>query len=92
MADISVKNRPFLAKDVKRSVMNGAKIFFDTWYLNNRFLRNCEPLKISLLHCYEVVWIHNIKAICIMLENCTIFARLRDFLVYATQPYPLRFG
>ena len=29
------------------------------------FLKNCRPLKIRLLQCYEVLWIHNIDSICI---------------------------
>ena len=45
--------------------MKGAKTFFDSWYLNNRFLRNSGPLKIRLLQCYVVLWIHNIDVICI---------------------------
>ena len=40
--------------------MNGAKTFFDNWYLNNRFLRNSGPLEVRLFQCYEVLWIHNI--------------------------------
>ena len=33
-------------------------------YLNNRILQNSGPLKIRLLQCYVVLWIHNIDAIC----------------------------
>ena len=45
--------------------MKGAKTFFDSWYVNNRFLQNSGPLKIRLQKCYVVLWIHNIDAICI---------------------------
>ena len=55
-ADFAGKNWPiyFYSKNVKRSVMNRAKTFFDSWCLNNRFLRNSGPLKIRLLQCYVV--------------------------------------
>ena len=46
--------------------MNGATTFFYTWYLYNQFLRNSGPLKIRLLQCYVVIWIHNIDAICMI--------------------------
>ena len=49
---------------VKRSVLSGATVFIKSLHLRNRFLRNCRPLKISLLQCYEAIWIHNIDAIC----------------------------
>ena len=58
------KSTNFCFKDIKRSVMNGAKTLFDSWYLNNCFLRSSGPLKIRLLQCYVVLWIHNIDAIC----------------------------
>ena len=58
-------------KDDKRSVMNGARTFFDSRYLNNRyrFLRNNGPLKIRLPQCYVVLWTHNINAICKSIRN-----------------------
>ena len=44
--------------------MNGVKTFFDSSYLNHRFLRSSGPLKIRLLQCYVVLSIYNIDAIC----------------------------
>ena len=49
--------------------MSKEALFFDSWYLNNRFLRNSRPLKIRFLQCYVVLWIHNIDAICINLKS-----------------------
>ena len=68
------KSTNFCSKNVKRSVINGAKTFFDSWYLNNRFLRNSGRLKIRLLHCYvALLWIHNIDAISILWSECFLF-------------------
>ena len=34
------------------------------FYQNDWLLRNRGPLKIGLIQCHEVLWIHNIDAIC----------------------------
>ena len=44
--------------------MNRATTLHYSWYQNNRFLSNSVQLKIRLLQCYVVLWIHNISAIC----------------------------
>ena len=44
--------------------MNWATIFLQFFYQNIRFLRNRGTLKITVLQCYEVLWIYNIDAIC----------------------------
>ena len=49
---------------VKRSVLNVATTFCKIFYQNYRFLWNSWPLKISLLQCYEVLWIQNIDTFC----------------------------
>ena len=46
--------------------MNGAMTFFCSCYQNNHFQGNVGTLKIRLLQCYEVLWIHNINAICLI--------------------------
>ena len=62
--------------------MNGAKTFFDNYYLNNCFLRNIgQLLKIRLLQCYVVLWIHNIDAICIFAPPVVIYKRF-DRVIY----------
>ena len=66
--------------------MNGAKTFFDSWYLNNRFLRSSRPLKIRLLQWYVVLWIDNIDVICkdyILAKVCTSFL-FYDLAVFQT--------
>ena len=40
--------------------------FFDSLYLNNCFLWDSGSLKIRLLQCYVVLWIHNIDTICML--------------------------
>ena len=55
----------FVFEDAKRSVLNGAMYFFCSFDQNNQFKGNGGSLKISLLQCYEVLWIHNIDLICI---------------------------
>ena len=42
--------------------------------MNNRFLRNSGPLKIRILQCYVVLWIHNIDAICIIICLISFFS------------------
>ena len=54
----------FRFEGVKRSVLNEAMTFCRIFYQMNRFLRNRATLKITLLQRYEVLWIHNIDAIC----------------------------
>ena len=54
----------FSFEGVNRSVLNGATTFFKSLDQNDQFLENRGSLKISLLHCYEVLWIHNIDEIC----------------------------
>ena len=44
--------------------MNGATTLFKSSHQNDWLLRNYGRLKISLLQSYEVLWIHNIDAIC----------------------------
>ena len=44
--------------------MNEATLFINSLCLNNQVLRKSGPLKIGLLQCYGVLWIHNIDAIC----------------------------
>ena len=65
----------FSFEGVKRSVLNGATTFLRLFINMIVFLRNCGPLKISLLQCYEVPWIHNIDSICLLkflsaVEDC----------------------
>jgi len=66
----------------KRSVMNGDTTFFYSFDQNNQFEGNERTLKIRLLQCYEVLWIHNIDAICIscIRENQRITKEKTDFL------------
>ena len=45
--------------------MNKATTFSNSFDQNNQFQENGGPLKIRLLHRYEVLWIHNIDPICI---------------------------
>ena len=45
--------------------MNGAMTFFSNFDQNNSFEGIYGTLKIRLLQCYAVLWIHNIDAICI---------------------------
>ena len=60
-----ISKRWFCFEGVKRSVFNGAlRHSLRIFNQNNWFLRNCGTLKITLLQCYEVLWIHNIDAIC----------------------------
>ena len=80
--DFGVKKATiFLFKDVKRSVMNGAKTFFDSLYLNNCFLWNSWPLKIRLLQCYVMLWIHNIDAICTYLPSSFLKRGVKSLLI-----------
>ena len=44
--------------------MNEATTFFNSFHQNDRFYGDSRPLKIRLLQHYEVLWIHNIDAIC----------------------------
>ena len=53
----SEKSNNVCSKYVKRGIMNSAKTLFDSWYLYNRFLRNCGPLEIRLLQGYVILWI-----------------------------------
>ena len=50
----------------KEAYWIGLRHFLRLPFQYNRFLRNCGPLKIRLLQGYEVLWIHNIDAICTM--------------------------
>ena len=59
----------FNSEDVKRSILNEATKSCQSFYQNDRFSRNCWPLKISLLQCYEVLWIPNIDAICTLTKT-----------------------
>ena len=52
----------FCSKGVKRSVINGATAFITS--KNIMFPENNSPLKIRLLQCYQVLWIHDIDEIC----------------------------
>ena len=50
------------------------------FYQNNQFLRNHGTLKITLLQCYEVLWIHNIDAICTTkIKTPNYFIKCRNF-------------
>ena len=64
MTDFGINIRPMLALKVSKEALILATIFYKIFYQNDYFLRNSEPLKISLLQCYEALWIHNIDAIC----------------------------
>ena len=71
-ANFAVKNQPIFAQNMsKEALWTGAKTFFDSLYPNDSFLRNSGPLKIRLLQCYVVLWIHNIDAICIEIAKKT---------------------
>ena len=56
-----VQSTNFGFEGAKRNLMNGAMTFFCSFHQNNQIQGN---LKIGLLQCYEVIWIHNIDAIC----------------------------
>ena len=73
-ADFAVKKSTNIcSKDVKRSAMNGAKAFFDSWHLNDQPFRNSGPLKIRLLQCYVVLWIILRRYFSNQKTNCLIF-------------------
>ena len=50
--------------------MNGAKTFLDSSYLSNWFLRNRGLMKIWLLQCYALLWIHSIILVLPRAEAC----------------------
>ena len=63
--DFDINNWPILALKVSKEtywmwLRHSLKVF----YQNNWCLRNSGPLKISLFQYYEVLWIHDIDAIC----------------------------
>ena len=54
----------FSFEGIKRSVLNVATTFCKIFYQNDKFMN--KLLKISLLQSAEVLWIHNIDAICML--------------------------
>ena len=53
----------FSFEGVKRSVLYEVATLCKIFYQNDWLLRNRGPLKIGLIQCHEVLWIHNIDAI-----------------------------
>ena len=62
--------------------MNRAMNLFCSFDQNNKFLGNGGTLKIGLLQCYGVLWIHNIDAICLSKEFQTYFTPVFRELSY----------
>ena len=59
----SEESTSFYSKSVKRSVMNGAKIFLKKFLVKSSVLGIGKPSNIRLLQCYVALWIHVIDAI-----------------------------
>ena len=57
--------------------------FFCSFNQSNQFQGNGEMLKITLLQCYEVLWIHNIDAIC-RTGNCQFRSSAFHLLIPVT--------
>ena len=60
--------------------MKEAKILF-TFFKNNQLIGNNGPMKIWLVLCYILLWVHNIDVICISYqqENCSISLQKERF-------------